>query len=434
MNSCRAAKTRAARRARVLAFSFLLVASIFSASPPSSATPFGPGSVEGHPNDARVSDEFFGMGMDIGLRGTDVWPTFGVGTVRLAIGWRWIEQAPGVYDWEALDVRVRAIEAHGAEPLLTIIGTPIFHALGPGVASSYSAPSLPAYRNFVRALVARYGDRVDYQVWNEPSVEMFFAGTPEHAAEMTRILGRAVNELAPSAVAVSPSTPLRGDHPAFRKWFRSYLRHHPGRGERPVTKFFDAASVSAYPMWDEDPEDSIALVQYARRVLARHGFDGPLWATEINYGTNGPVVPSPSIPARRQAAYVTRTLVLHATLGADRVYWWHWVPKPNANTRLQDGEGNLTPAGTAYGVVQDWLTGTRPLGCETYKGLTTCSFRVGEGVERHILWTRSGRIRIIQAPEDAVSRTDTDGITNRIRGKRSFGVGLAPIMIEVRRG
>lgn len=375
---------------------------------------------------------FFGMGLDINPY-RPAWPTVGVGAARISAGWLWLERTPGVYTWWAMDVRVATAEAQGARPLLVLHGPPTFHSVPSGQPSLASPPDLNAYRQFVQALVARYGDRVDYQVWNEPNVDRFWAGSTQRVAEMTRIMARVVRQLAPGAAIVSPSTPLRGDHPAFRKWFRSYLRQTVGPRARPVAKFFDVASISAYPMPDEDPEDGLALTQYARRVLARHGFRGPLWATEINYGANGGVA-TRQASAKAQVSNVVRTWVLHATLGADRVFWFYWTPNETMNTQLQDGDGNLTPAGTAYGVVQDWLLGTRPLGCETTKGVSTCGFRAGGGVKRYVSWTRSGRIRPVVAPDGAVSLTYPTGRTRGLKPGRKLHVGVTPVMIEVQPG
>lgn len=413
---------------------FALASSLLVAPLSSSATPFGPGSVKGEPKDTRVRSDYFGLGLDIDPRVTGAWPTLDLGAVRISAGWKWIERSEGVYDWAAMDIRVATAEAHGAKPLMEVHGTPLFHVLDQANATSASPPALPAYRSFVRALVARYGTRVDYQVWNEPSVAQFFTGTPAHVAEMTRILFKAVRALAPDAVAVAPSTPLRGDGNGMRRWFRAYLGQKLGPRGRPVTKFFDAASISAYPMHDEDPEDGLALTQYARRILDKYGFKGPLWATEINYGANGPVRPTPPISADLQAAYIVRTFVLHATLGADRVYWFYWTPRTNVNTNLQDGDGGLTPAGTAYDVVKDWVLGAKPTGCQRVKGVSTCGFRVNKRVSRSISWTRSGKVRKMRLPQGAVKRTNPAGVTRRIKpGRSTLKVGVAPVMIEVRR-
>ena len=312
--------------------------------------------------------------------------------------------------------------------MLVSAGTPRFHGLGQEPTSA-SPPDLRAYRSFVRALVSRYGDRVDYQVWNEPNVTIFYTGTAKHVARMTYIMNRAVRTTAPGAAVVAPSFVLRGEGNYSRHWFKRYwTREIKGR---PVSRLVDVASLSAYPMPEGDPEDGLAITQWARKIVARVGFRGDLWATEINYGANG-LAPTALLPMRSQVSNVVRTYVLHAALGADRVFWYSWANDITVNTYLQDGHGTLTPAGTAYGVVQDWLIGMRPTGCSVTRGVTTCGFR-GRGVSREISWTRSGRIRAIRAPQGARKRESPDGRRIRIRARDLLHVGTTPIMVEVRR-
>lgn len=425
-------KARLKRTARTAAAAVLSVLALAVPVSATSETPFGPGRVDGPAKATAVRPDLFGVTMEINLNRTTGWPPLAKGGVRLSAPWALIETKQGSFEWGELDAKVETVEARGAKPLLVMLATPKFFALGPTAPAAASPPDLAGYQTFVRALVRRYGDRVDYQTWNEPSVTLFYTGSARHIAEMTRILANVVRSEAPGTNAVAPSFPLRGDNPAFRKWFRSYLRQKVGPRAQPVSKFFDAASISAYPMPDEDPEDGLAITQYARRVLARHGFHGPLWATEINYGANGGA-PTPRIPVRRQVSNVVRTYVLHAALGADRVFWYSWNPDPTVNTQLQDGHGSLTPAGEAYGVVQEWLLGTRPLGCEIIKGVSTCGFRVGGGVKRYVSWTRSGRIRPLVAPEGAASLTYPTGVTRSLKPGRKLHVGLTPVMIEVDR-
>jgi hypothetical protein len=363
------------------------------------------------------------MGME---RFPSTWPALELGAVRLAMSWPAVERSPGIYDWRGSDARVAASEGHGVKPMVTIVGTPRFHALGPGPITAASPPDLGAYRAFVRALVGRYGNRVDYQVWNEPNVLLFYTGTKQHMAWMTRIVGETVEELAPDAAVVAPSFPLRYN----RAWAKHYWDQRPGG--RKVGDFVDAASLSAYPRIHEGPERGLGLVRWMQRVLDGVDFDGPLWATELNYGANGGP-PTAPIPMRTQVSFVVRTYVLHSTLGADRVYWYSWAPDDTVNTHLQDGHGALTPAGTAYGVVRDWILGTRPAGCSITRGVTTCQFRVGGGVRRDISWTRSERIRSLVVPDGARRRVDPAGVETAVASGERIRVGVTPVMIEVRR-
>ncbi len=263
------------------------------------------------------------------------------------------------------------------------VGTPRFHALGPGPVTSASPPDLRAYRAFVRALVARYGDRVDYQVWNEPNVTQFYTGNAEHMARMTYILNRAVRTLAPAAVVVAPSFPLRGEGNYSRKWFKRYWTREVNG--RPISRLVDVASLSAYPMPDEDPEDGLAITQWARRTVTRLGFNGELWATEINYGANGGA-PTAPLPMRGQVSNVVRTLCPPLDLGRGPcVLVLVGYPDPTVNTQ-RPGRRRQPHAGRhRLRRDRDWILGTRPTGCSITRGVTTCGFRVEGGVRRDSL-------------------------------------------------
>lgn len=373
----------------------------------------------------RIGPRFFGV--DLSISSTAVWPAINPGVVRSSTVWSGIERSPGVYDWSALDAKVTTAEKNNARPLLVIEGTPRFHAIGAGEPTSASPPRLRAYRNFVRALVQRYRARVDYQVWNEANVTNFFTGTPAHMAQMTARLGRAADQFAPKATIAAPSFPLRGDPQYFKAWFKDYWTQRvQGRA---VHRFFDVANLSAYPMPRERPEDGLELTRWTRSTVTKLGFSGPVWATEINYGANG-LKPTPRIRSGLQAAYVVRTYVLHAAMGADRVYWWRWENHQTVNTQLQDGSGNLTSAGKAYGVGQDWLLRTKPKGCTIARGLYSCVFKARGGVVRHVHWQRAGKQRTIVAPAGATTRTNVKGVARNIKPGSRFRVGASPVMIE----
>lgn len=375
----------------------------------------------------RIGPKFFGADLTIG---TDtVWPEFAPGVVRVALGWSGIETSPGKYAWSSVDYKVETAEANGARPLLVLQNTPRFHAVGPYSPTLASPPDLGAYRRFAKALVARYGERVDYQVWNEPSVPIFFTGTTGQMARMTKAMGRAARDLSVAAV-VAPSFPLR--IPSNRRWFERYWASRV-KG-RPVWRFVDASNISAYPLPNGRPERALAITRWAQKVIDSAGFKGPMWISEVNYGANG-LAPTRAIPARLQAAYVVRTYVLTAAAPrVDRVYWWRWEPHQTVNTNLQDGKGNLTRAGRSYGVVQGWLLGSRPRSCKvTRQGIYVCEFRMGDGLRRLVYWKASGKARRVAVPSGAVTKTTTSGKTEAVTPGRKLRVSTSPIMVEVQR-
>jgi hypothetical protein len=399
--------------ARAIGSFGLVIALLMALAPPAAAD--------------RISPDFFGV--DVSIDAETVWPEFSPGVVRIAVGWSDIETSPGKFQWASVDYKVETAEAGGARPLLVLQNTPKFHATGPYSPTSASPPDLRAYKRFVRGLVKRLGDRVDYQVWNEPSVPIFFSGEPKHMARMTKVVWRATRKLSTSAV-VAPSFPLR--IPSNRRWFVKYWNQRVHG--KPVRRFVDASNISAYPLPDGRPERALAISRWAQRVISDAGFKGPMWVSEINYGANG-LAPTRSIKPRVQAAYVVRTYALMAAAPhIDRVYWWRWEPHQTVNTTLQNGKGRLTRAGRAYGVVRTWLLGTRPKGCKVSgNNIYRCTFNVGGGVKRYVYWKSVGKSRPVSAPAGSLSMTSTDGVASTVAAGATVRVGKVPVMIEVQR-
>ncbi|MBI5684754.1 MAG: glycosyl hydrolase 115 family protein [Verrucomicrobia bacterium] len=93
--------------------------------------------------------------------------------IRVQAGWAKCEKLPGVYNWEWLDEVVNDSRAQGVQPWLEVsYGNPIYPdggGTGLGAGLPKSAEALAAWDKWVKAIVARYKDRVhEWEVWNEP--------------------------------------------------------------------------------------------------------------------------------------------------------------------------------------------------------------------------------------------------------------------------
>jgi hypothetical protein len=117
------------------------------------------------------------------------------------------------------------------------------------------------------------------------------------------------------------------------------------------------------------------------------GMDGkPVWTTEGGWGTNGEL----SDPDA-QAAYVSRWLILQASAGVQRAYWYMWDmgKDPQAWGGLWDSSG-VFEAGIAYGEVYKWLVGatfTKP--CSANHDIWTCDLSRPGGQQDRIVWNDS---------------------------------------------
>ncbi|MBD0292730.1 MAG: xylan 1,4-beta-xylosidase [Jiangellaceae bacterium] len=119
-------------------------------------------------------------------------------------------------------------------------------------------------RNLVAHLVDRYGrDELrahwSFEVWNEPNLEVFWAGTPEEYFRLYDLSAAAVRAVDPSLLVGGPSSAAAG-------WVDQLLRHVDGSDSS-----LDFVSTHTY---GSPPLD-------LRPLVARHGRSGtPLWWTE----------------------------------------------------------------------------------------------------------------------------------------------------------
>ncbi|MGZ5399606.1 MAG: hypothetical protein ACXWDM_06290 [Nocardioides sp.] len=393
----------------------------------------------------KIRSEFFGM-HEHRISAGEL-PGVTLGSVRLwdtGTTWRRIEGSRGSFNWSPVDNAVETARGAGLRPLLVLGQTPRFHAQHPRAPGAYgegatSMPNLTAWKRYVSQAAKRYGNSVDYQIWNEPSVINFWTGSVRQMARLTATAGTVITRIVGRrATVVAPSFPLRLT--GQKTWFRKFWSTRVGGAS--VARHLDVVSVNAYPLDDEAPEDSMALIRFAKQALPQGARGKPVWNTEINYGLVSGASggdPAQKISNARQAAFVARTYLLNAASDVRRVYWYSWTVGKIANTHLvKANQTTLTPAGRAYQVVHDWLVGTNVSTCArarrgTLAGTYTCVARESRREVRRIYWKPSGQPVGITTHRTATRWSDLSGNTTRRTGPFRVRVGGAPIMVTSRR-
>ena len=380
-----------------------------------------------------VDPLFFGMHDGRVTQG--ITPDAPVGALRFwdsGTSWLHLETSPGQFTWGALDAAVDAAEAVGARPLLVLGQTPAFHASKPTQEAAYapgaaSMPDLEAWRRYVTAVADRYGDRIDYQIWNEANVKGYWAGTPRQMAELTVEASRAIREEVPEATVVAPPFALRLE--SQQRYFAEFWAWQSKGVD--LASELDAVAVHLYPPAEDPPEAQVGLFELARGVLDEHSIELPLWNTEINFGLLGGPEPPP-IPAERQRAFLMRTYLLNAGLGVERVYWYRWDLPPIANTLLTTPDyAAPTLAGRAFATIRAWLDATTVRGCDVSNGVWECTATAG-GDTRSFWWKPQGSPMRVPASPGARSWTDADGQETRCRDACEVPVSETPVMVTSR--
>lgn len=393
----------------------------------------------------RVPDRFFG------LHDPDAtpWPGTEVGSLRLwdsGTTWRDLEIAPGRFDFRHLDRVVRTARSHRARVLLVLGQTPAFHvaaAAGPAGAVEYNGtgstrtPDLAAWRRYVRTVAGRYAGRIGaLQVWNEANIPGFWSGTVSDLAALTDLarseVDRANRRHGTAMKLVSPGFVARTNTLVMDQFWASR------RGGHSMNDLVDAVAVSLYPPVDGGPEEAVGLLRYVRRAILRpRGVTRPVWDTEINYGlaVGGTGSQPPHLDHERQAAYVMRTLLLQASAGVRRVYWYAWDLTGTVSVVTNRGE-QLTAAGRAFDRTRRWLGGGVLAGCHRtasgrLRGTWQCRVLLPHAV-RHILWNPNRVVRVL-APRATTWTRMLDGHRSRAAAGQRLEVDDRPILVRSRR-
>jgi hypothetical protein len=284
--------------------------------------------------------------------------------------------------------------------------------------------NLNAWKRYVSAVANRPGvkgnPRVQFQVWNEANVVGFWNGTPGQLAQLTKLTREALGS---GRYLLAPAFVSRNS--AQRTWIDRFYSTRVG-GRR-VADYVNAVSLQLYPLPTGTPEASMAILALDRKILAKYGVRKPIWNTEVNYGLTGR--PTAPLSNSRQAANVSRTYLLNAAAGIQRVFWYAWGPINIANTRTTTDNGTLTMAGKAFGVTRSWLVNSRIRGCTRNSvGTYTCTITYSGGVRR-VFWNPS---RIVTATvAGATAHQLVDGTLRRYTARTiRVKVGHAPVMIR----
>lgn len=128
----------------------------------------------------------------------------GFGWVRVDLTWNWVEPTPGLFRWDLTDRVVEGARERDIKVLGILGYCPPWASSGPD--PFYPPKETAAWKNYVRATVARYRGQVRHWIlWNEPNCRTFFRGDLDEYVARVLIPGaRAVKEADPGALVCGP--------------------------------------------------------------------------------------------------------------------------------------------------------------------------------------------------------------------------------------
>jgi hypothetical protein len=131
----------------------------------------------------------------------------------------------------------------------------------------------------------------------------------------------------------------------------------------------------------------------------------------------------------QKAAYVAQEhMLMWSTDAVARYYWYSWDSKVGT---LWTPTKGLTPAGTAYNELADWLIGSthskNPCS-EAADGTWTCALILSTGYPAEIIWNPGASKTITVGAAFATSRTLTNSTVHSITGHQ-VAIGALPVLI-----
>ena len=277
------------------------------------------------------------------------------------------------YWWGYADRAIKAVVAHGLEPIVCILDAPLWaedqRVDGP---RGTRRPDPAALAQFTKTIATRYSGtfgglpRVRYwQIWNEPNLSLYLTpqggadGTPAAPAWYRRMLNEshaAIRAVQPDAAVIAGSLAPYGVGPprALRPldFMRDFLCLSGGTAPTPT-----CAERSAFEIWSHHPYTAGGPDQPAKyegdaqlaelpvmrdllRAAVRAGHiatagEPKFWVTEFGWDTNPP--DPAAVPEGLHARWVAEALHRMWRSGVSLVTWFQLRDNPMGSSFAQTG-------------------------------------------------------------------------------------------------
>ena len=352
-----------------------------------------------------IPPEFFGMHIHNVVVRSDQgtvtrWPSVAFGSWRLMdayVKWRDLEPAKGQWNFRTLDQSVLLAEQNGVDLVFTLGLTPRWasarpdeptYTYGPGVAAE--PRDIGDWENYVARVVGRYKGRIKYyEIWNEPwfsEIEKtirsdgkagFYSGSAAKMVEMAGVAYRVIKGIDPGAKVIAPSM------------------DHANEGIKRLDLYLSLGGkaftdIVGFHLYAPTPESTLPIIAGIRAVLARHGMSNTeIWNTESGYVIENPGEQTRSggervLSGQDAAGFVARSLLLAASSGISRFYWYAWDNRIRGLTSGRNKE--INSAGVAFGIVRRWLVGAVIENCRSSANSQwVCELKRGQRIAK-VAW------------------------------------------------
>lgn len=283
----------------------------------------------------------------------------GIGWLRMNISHALLQPTPdSPYRFEdaGYDAMVAGARSSGLQILCMLAYVPAWNSTAPPNPSpgaeywDFPPRDLHAWADYVFQTVSRYKNQIHYwEVWNEPDLRGFWAGTPAQYAKLLAVTYDAIKRADPQAKVLLGGLAMSETE---TKPFLTAILSDPNY---PAARYFDIMNVHSY----SPKEIARRKLEAVRQVLARYGAaHKPLWITEAGYASDPALQRHPGYQAGKesQAQWLRDMLPFLLQLGAEKVFWFQLYDYPEGfgsdvqfrSHGLIDNQGQPKPSYFAY--------------------------------------------------------------------------------------
>lgn len=261
--------------------------------------------------------------------------------VREDFRWDKIERNRGEYDWSEYDRIAAGLERHGLRPYFILCySNPLYeqavtnlNPAGGGANRVTLSPqhleSIAAYARWAAAAAEHFhGQRVIWEIWNEPNGVSFWKPKPD-AAQYTALAlaaAKAIRTTDPQACLVAPAT-------ALFPW--DFLETVFKSG---LLEYLDAVSV--HPYRDKLPETAAADFKRLHELIKQYSPEGktiPIIDGEWGYSAN-----TKGVSPETQAAFAARQQLSDVLNEVPISIWYDWKNDGENPAERQHNFGTVT--------------------------------------------------------------------------------------------
>lgn len=376
-------------------------------------------------NNRLVPRTYFGMHIHRLTRGTN-WPSVPFYSMRLlaaGVEWPFLEPEKGKFNFSLLDTYVNIAQQNNIDIVLPLVFSPQWASARPYELSAYKKPGFAAepndindWKNYIKELGVRYKGKIKYyEIWNEPDVKLFYSGSVEQMVFLTKVAYDTLKSIDPNIKIISPSATGKYGY----KWLDDFLN-------KGGDKYIDIIGYHFYVM-PGPPENIIPLIQKVKNVMRKHSLTLPLWNTEAGWDRQR------TFTDDEAAAYVARSYILNWTEGVQRFYWYAWDDTNWIGLRMtRDDNKTITPAGTAYAQIQNWLIGRSIDSCSREEnGVWMCSISSKSTRLGVIMWSEKGT-QVLQLRNAMYSVLEQlDGASKKLEKNKLITISSIPVFLHI---